>query len=522
MPPPKRTQLAGDPNGVFLHDAVLEACRKFPQRTGIVDSSNGRRITYAEYGEMVETLARGLVAAGVHPGEMVGIYLPNSWEFSATFHAATLAGAIPTPLNPSYREREVRYQLENSGAVMLITDGPLVAEMNLGGLPALRRVYATRTPGGAATEAFGNLLTSTRAPLPRPDQGTEEALAVVPYSSGTTGLPKGVMLSHYNLVVNVSQIQSLWNFGEGATLGFLPLYHIYGMNVVLNPTLMAGGTVVLMPRFDLDRLLELVVAEGITWIPLVPPVLNALCQAAEAGKFPREHRLNWVMSGAAPLAAELAQRFTKLTGLRVRQGYGMTEASPVTHIGVVEDPWYRPASIGIPVALTDCRVVGEQNEEVAVGGIGELVVRGPQMMLGYWKAPEASAAALRDGWYWSGDVARMDEDGFFYVVDRRKEMIKYKGFAIAPAEVEAVLLENPTVRDCGVVGRSDDEAGEVPCAFVVLRDGNPGSERNADELRAYVAERLTPYKQPRDVRFVASIPRNPSGKILRRELRKLL
>ena len=523
MPPPRRTQLCGDPAGLYLHQAVLEACRRFSQKTAIVDSSNGRRITYAEYGDTVERLARGLVAAGVRPGETLAIYLPNSWEFCAIYHAATLAGAIPTPLNPSYREREVRYQLENSGAVMLVTDGPLVGEMNLGGLPNLRRVYATRVPGGAASESFGNLLVPAQAAIPSLAEVPERQLAVLPYSSGTTGLPKGVMLTHYNLVVNVLQLLAAGDLsGDETVLCFLPLYHIYGLNVVLNPALMSGSTIVLMPRFDVDSLLQLIPGEGITWIPCVPPVLNAICHAAEEGRFPREHRLKWVKSGAAPLAVELVHRFTRLTGLRVRHAYGMTEASPVTHCNYVEDPWYRPAAIGTPVALTDCRIVGEQDQDLAVGEVGELLIRGPQIMLGYWKAPEASAAALRDGWYWSGDVARMDEDGYFYIVDRRKEMIKYKGFAVAPAEVESVLLEHPLVRDCGVVGRADEEAGEVPCAFVVLRDGNPGSDKKAEELRGYVAERLTNYKQPRDVRFVSTIPRNPSGKILRRELRKLL
>src|SRR3974377_2480058 len=244
MPPPKRTEIAGDPKGVYLHNAVLAACHSFPGRTALVDSSNGRRISYAKYGEVVESLARGLVTSGVRPGEMVGIYLPNTWEFCATYHAATLAGAIPTPLNPSSREREVRYQLENSGAAILVSDGALVGEMNLAGLPNLRHVYATRKIGGRPTPEFSTLLATTRAAIPRPEQGTEQTLAVVPYSSGTTGLPKGVMLSHYNLVANIYQL-----LGPNATdlnaadniLCCLPLYHIYGLNVILTPALMLGA-----------------------------------------------------------------------------------------------------------------------------------------------------------------------------------------------------------------------------------------------------------------------------------------
>jgi len=258
-------------------------------------------------------------------------------------------------------------------------------------------------------------------------------------------------------------------------------------------------------------------------MPMVPPAINAVCQLAEAGVFPKDHRVRWTKSGAAPLAPDLARRFTDLTGIPILQGYGMTEASPVTHVGYIAPPeMYRPASIGQPVALTDCRIVDLNNKEVAPGEPGELVMRGPQFMLGYWKEPGATTAVLRDGWYWSGDVVRVDANGFYYVLDRRKEMIKYKGFPVAPAEVESVLLEHPAVRDCGVVAKPNLEAGEIPCAFVVLRDGFAASSALESELCGFVADRLAHHKQPREVRFVDSVPRTPSGKVLRRELRKNL
>jgi acyl-coenzyme A synthetase/AMP-(fatty) acid ligase len=213
----------------------------------------------------------------------------------------------------------------------------------------------------------------------------------------------------------------------------------------------------------------------------------------------------------------------ELTGIIVYQGYGMTEASPVTHVGYVAPPeMYRPASIGQPLALTDCRIVNVDGHEVAPGEPGELVMRGPQFMLGYWKEPQATAAVLRDGWYFSGDIVRSDADGFYYVLDRSKEMIKYKGFPVAPAEVESVLLEHPSVRDCGVVAKPDLAAGEIPCAFVVLREGFTPSDALAQQLRDFVADRLAHHKQPREVHFVEAMPRTPSGKILRRELRKIL
>jgi long-chain acyl-CoA synthetase len=268
----------------------------------------------------------------------------------------------------------------------------------------------------------------------------------------------------------------------------------------------------------------LMVDEGVTMMPVVPPALNALCQAAEAGQFPRQHRLRWVKCGAAPLAPELGRRFTDLTGILVCQGYGMTEASPVTHVGYLEPELYKPESIGQPLAQTDCRIVNtSENEESEVtrGEPGELVMRGPQFMMGYWKDPQATAAVLHDGWFWSGDIVKRDANDFYYVVDRRKEMIKYKGFPVAPAEVEALLLEHPAVRDCGVVGRADSAAGEIPVAFIVLREGSVACRKLEEDLCGFVAERLTSYKQPRQIHFVDVLPRTPSGKILRRELRKI-
>jgi acyl-CoA synthetase (AMP-forming)/AMP-acid ligase II len=522
-----RTRLYADPQGRFIHDVILEACSRFPHKTAIIDSSCNRRITYSAYAEMVESLARGLVAAGVKPVEVIAIYLPNCWEFCAVYHAATLAAAIPTLLNPSYREREVRYQLENSGASFLITDGPLLQGIDLAGLPNLRRVYTTRQ-SAAGAESFANLLHPVTSGWPTPDKPSDQTLAALPYSSGTTGLPKGVMLSHFNLIANVFQFigpHASEISTNDVALCFLPLYHIYGLNVVLNPVLTLGGTLLLMPRFNVSQLLALLVDEYVTMMPAVPPALNALCQAAEAGQFPTNHRLRWVKSGAAPLAPELARRFTELTGVLVCQGYGMTEASPVTHVGYLEPELYRPESIGQPLVQTECRVVNATDtdeSEVPSGQPGELVMRGPQFMMGYWKDPQATAAVLRDGWFWSGDIVTRDPDDFYFVVDRRKEMIKYKGFPVAPAEVEALLLEHPAVRDCGVVGRADPAAGEIPVAFIVLREGSVASKNLEANLCGFVAERLTSYKQPRQIHFVDALPRTPSGKILRRELRKIL
>jgi acyl-CoA synthetase (AMP-forming)/AMP-acid ligase II len=381
----------------------------------------------------------------------------------------------------------------------------------------------TRSPASGA-DAFGSLLSSNADPLPNLDSDPRSTIAALPFSSGTTGLPKGVMLTHNNLVSNVYQLlgpdagpQAL----HDRVLCFLPLYHIYGLNVALNPAFVLGMTLVLMPRFDLARALQWIRSEEITFMPCVPPVLNAFVQAAEKGEFPRDHKVRCVKSGAAPLAAELARLFTAQTGIPIVQGYGMTEASPVTHLGVLAGPLAKPDCIGLPVAQTDCRVIDLQSGN-ETDGPGELVMRGPQFMLGYWNSPEATADVLRDGWYWSGDIVTCDDAGRYSIVDRRKEMIKYKGFSVAPAEIEAVLMEHPAVRDCGVVGRPDREAGEVPCAFIVLREGYPENAETQSNICGFVGERLTSYKQPRDLRFVTLVPRNPSGKILRQKLREQL
>jgi len=532
MTPPAttlRTGLYDDPEGKFVHNVVLDSCRKHGDKTAIIDTSctPPRRITYAEYGDLVEGTAHGLVAAGIRPGELIGIYLSNCWEFGVAFHAATMAGAVPTTMNPTYRHREVNHQMETSEAVALISDGPLLEGIDLSGLPALRKVYTVRTQGPGGVEPFSNLFSASASTgLPQPEHDSRLTIATLPFSSGTTGLPKGVMLSHHNIVVNVYQTLTSGETGcigeNDVVLCFLPMYHIYGLTVGLNLALIRGCTVVFMPRFDCDASLRTIVDAGVTLALCVPPALLAYCQAYEQGKFPREHQMRWVKSGAAPLAPELARRFTECTGISIRQGYGMTEASPVTHMGYLDPVLYRADSVGGPVAQTDCRVLDENGNDVPQGELGELVMRGPQFMLGYWKCPDATAAVMHDGWYWSGDIVRVDELGRYFVVDRRKEMMKYKGFSIAPAEVEGVLLEHPAVRDCGVVSRVDEAAAEeIPCAFVVLRAGQLETEQTSTSLREFVAERLTHYKMPREIYFVQSIPRTASGKILRRDLRKL-
>jgi len=453
-----------------------------------VDTSCGRRMTYAEYGETVQALARGLVCGWGEAGRSGCDFLDELVEFCAAYHAATLAGAIPTLLNPTYREREVRHQLGNSGAVLLVTDGTNIEGMNLAGLPNLRRVFCTREQG-SGSEPFSDLLKPVSAMLPQPEQGSQETLAALPYFQRYYGVAQGSDADAFQpggeRVSTSGRNASRFNSSDNL-LCFLPLYHIYGLNVIANPALILGATLVLMPRFNVGQVAGLLIEEAITTMPLVPPAMNALCQAAEAGQFPKNHKVHWVKSGAAPLAPELPRRFTALTGILVCQGYGMTEASPVTHVGYLEQELYRPDSIGHPLAQTECRVIGTgelggscwrrgRSCDGRAGGTGDARSADHERIL---EGTGCNRGCAARGWYWSGDIVTRDSEGFYRVVDRRKEMIKYKGFPVAPAEVEAVLLEHPAVRECGVVGRADAEAGRDSGGVFALRDGFATGQEN--------------------------------------------
>ena len=340
-------------------------------------------------------------------------------------------------------------------------------------------------------------------------------LAVLPYSSGTTGLPKGVMLSHHNLVSNLIQMQAALSIGDRDTLiGCLPFFHIYGMTVIMNQGLRNGATIVTMPRFDLEQFLGLLEEHGVTRTYVVPPIAVALAKhpAVDAHDL---SSVRTIMSGAAPLGAELAEKVAERLDCDVIQGYGMTETSPVTH--VIRPENNKPGSIGPAIPSTECRLVDpETGEDVGEGERGELWVRGPQVMQGYLNNAEATAATIdAEGWLHTGDIAVIDSDGFFEIVDRLKELIKYKGFQVAPAELEALIQNHPDVADVAVSGVPDEECGELPKAYIVPA----GEELDSDELMEWVAGQVSPQKKVRIVEVVEEIPKSPSGKILRRVLK---
>ncbi len=426
-----------------------------------------------------------------------------------------------TPMNPSYKEGEVEHQLNDSETVLVVTQEslyPIVYEARKHA-PRLKDVIIIGKGEKEGAHNFKELLQKySAAELPDPELDLDKDLIALPYSSGTTGLPKGVMLSHRNLVTNNIQMTSAGRLTEkDVPLIFLPFYHIYG-TMLMGGSIASGATMVIMESFDLEESLNAVEEHGVTLYYAVPPILLALSMYPEISKR-KLSTIRYIMVGAAPVPPELAQRVQELTGITVLQGYGLTEASPLTHLNPPYKGLVKRESAGLGVSDQVQKIVDIEDgtKELDVGEVGELIVSGPHVMKGYWKGEQETAETIRDGWLYTGDIARLDEDGYIYIVDRKKEMIKYKGFSVAPAEIEAVLFEHDAVADCAVIGRPDPDAGEVPKALVVPKEGE---KIDPQALLDFVAQRVAGYKKLRDVEFVDQIPKNPSGKILRRVLKE--
>ena len=501
-----------------LHRFVLANAVALGEKPALIDGSSGRTLTYAQLGAGVERLAAGLARQGFKKGDVLGLFAPNCPEFALAFHGALAAGGVVTTVNSLSTVQDLQFQLRNAGARFLVTVAPLLDRaVPAAGLAGIERVFvlgdAPQSPG---TTPFAVLLAAdTRLPEVSIEPATD--LAALPYSSGTTGLPKGVMLTHRNLVANLVQTAELHPVEEtDRIVAVLPFFHIYGLQVVLNLGLWRGATLVTMPRFELEAFLGLLEQQRITRAFVVPPIVLALAKHPAVDAFDLS-RVKAMMSGAAPLGAELETACGRRLGCEIVQGYGLTEASPVTHANPIGPGGPKPGTVGQLLPNTECRVVDAAGgTDLGPGEDGELWIRGPQVMRGYLNNPEATAAMLdEDGWLHTGDIGHVDQDGYFRIVDRLKELIKYKGFQVAPAELEGVLCSHPAVADAAVVPMADDVCGEVPKAFVVLK----GAASPAD-LMAYVAERVAPYKKIRAVEVVDAIPKSPSGKILRRVLRE--
>ena len=493
-----------------LPQFVLCSANRRGSKRALVDAATGQEISYAGLADAVQEIGAGLSARGLHPGDVLALCAPNSIEFAVAWFAAASIGAVVTTVNPQCTRDEIARQLRQTGARWLVTTaGP--TGQKLRGVTAETAITETIMIGDSAAGTIPFWSLRATAPAPTGPVSASD-VALLPTSSGTTGLPKSVELTHRNLVASLGQTWLAHQVTEDdVVMAALPLFHIYGLQITLNLALVAGATVIIVPRFGLDVFLRAVQEYGITRAEVVPPMVLGLATAAAVDDYDLSS-LRLLTSAAAPLGADLARACAQRLGCRIKQAYGMTEVSGGTHIAPDDGP-DRPDSIGPALPGVECRIVDPgTGADLRPGQPGELLVRTAGAMRGYLGDPEATAATIDTaGWVHTGDIVRAGQDGWFYVADRVKELIKYKGYQVAPAELEAVLLAHPAVADAAVVRKPDALAGEIPKAFVVLR-------ATAEELMAWVAERVAGYKQVRQVEFTDSIPRSPAGKILRRLL----
>jgi len=529
---------------VPLHALLENSVKDFPDKPAIIFL--GKKITYRELGSLVNRFATALYNLGIRKGDVVGLYLPNMPQFVIAYYGALKIGAVATGISPLFVERELEFQLSDSEAKAIVLLDALfprfkkvwektkvkfaiVARLGeympslkafLGKL--LKKIPTAEVPRQPNVYFFKELVEKTPEQPPSVEINPEEDLAVLQYTGGTTGLPKGAMLTHMNLVSNAIGC-SAWlqaKRGEDTGLSVLPFFHIYGMTVAMNFTIYAGATMVLLPRFDVVEVLKSIQKYKVTLFPGVPTMYALIVDHPEAKKY-NLRSVKFCISGAAPLPPEVQKKFMEMTGAVLVEGYGLTEASPVTHCNPL-DPTMKTVkigSIGIPWPDTDAKIVDVETgtREMPVGEVGELVVKGPQVMKGYWKRPEETSEVLRNGWLYTGDLGKMDEDGYFYITDRKKDLIKYKGYSVYPRELEDILYEHPAVKLAAVVGKPDPVSGEIPKAFIVLREGAMATE---EEIMKFVNERVAPYKAIREVEFRKELPMSMVGKVLRRVLRE--
>jgi len=499
---------------VSITDFIFQTTGEFKDKPALIDGPSGRALTYGQFEDAVRRTAASLAQRkGFRKGDVFGIFSTNCPEYGVAFHAVAMLGGVSTLVNPLYTAEEAAFQLNNAGARFLVTSPHFVEKAREA--TEQSKVEELFVFGEAEnTTPFDSLLQSD-GDVPQVEIDPLEDLVALPYSSGTTGLPKGVMLTHYNLVANMRQMDGLEYFTRDDTLlCVLPLFHIYGLVVVLNMGLHMGATIVMMPRFDLEQFLGLIQKYRVTLSHIVPPIVLQLAQNPIVDNYDLSS-LKTIFSGAAPLGVELSRQCMERVGCGIRQGYGMTETSPVTHSSPPRPEDMKLGAVGPAAPNTECMLVDPATGlELGPNQEGELWVRGPQVMTGYLNNLEATAGTVdSERWLHTGDIGYADEDGHFFIVDRMKELIKYKGFQVAPAELEAVLLSHPAIADAAVIPCADEEAGEVPKAFVVLK-----GEVTAAEIMDFVAERLAPHKKIRFVEFIAQIPKSASGKILRRVL----
>lgn len=518
----------------LLHDTAI----KYSNATATI--FYGAKMTYREIDEAVTAFAGALARLGIGLGERVGVLLPNSPPFVIAYYGIIRRGSVVVQMNPLLSVHELRNELEDSGAIALVTTDPLldkaveasretgVKHIIITSLAAyvpllIRPVVRARTrpkgeikfPEGVQVHSFESLLREGRKP-PREDFDPKKHAAVFQYTGGTTGLPKAAMLSHFNLVANTLQTAA-WtyelNVGKEVFLCVLPFFHSYGMTVGMNLAIVKASAMLLLPKFDPAETARAIQQHKATLFPGVASMYAAVAHHAERSRVDISS-VKVCVSGGGPLPREVHDRFVRATGAKLVEGYGLTEASPVTHCNPIWEGENRIGSIGLPFPDTHCKIVDLETgtRELQPGEVGELVIKGPQVMLGYWNRPEETNQTLRDGWLYTGDIASMDEDGYFRIVDRKKELVIVGGFNVYPREVEEVLYQHPKVFEAAVVGVKHPLRGETVKAFVVLKEGEHATEA---ELIAYCRGKLASYKVPREIEFVKELPKSPAGKVLK-------
>ncbi|GAV23522.1 long-chain-fatty-acid--CoA ligase [Carboxydothermus pertinax] len=509
-----------------LHELFWETTEKYPGLTATVFL--GQEMTYKELGEQIKRFTTALSKLSIKKGDRVAVMLPNCQEFVISYFAILNLGGIVVQTNPMYVERELEYQLNDSGAeTIILLDVLYPRAQAVKGNTALKNIIVVSIPligtyngeFGPGVYKFSDLISDSE-PSPPEVTVTPDDVAVLQYTGGTTGISKGAMLTHKNLVANVYQVREFSNGiffdGQERVLTALPLFHVYGMTCCMNLATCFGGTMILIPKFDATLLLQHIQRYRPTSFPGAPTMYVALLNHPDLTKYDLKS-INVCVSGSAPLPVEVQTKFEEVTGAVVVEGYGLSEASPVTHCNPIRGT-RKIGSIGVPYSDTIAKIVDiETGEDLPPGQIGELVVQGPQVMKGYWNRPEETAKALKDGWLYTGDLAKMDEDGFFYIVDRKKDMIIAGGYNIYPREVEEVLYQHPKVKEAIVVGVPDPYRGETVKAFIVVKEGETLTEQ---EVIEFCNAHLARYKVPRLVEFRSELPKTVVGKVLRRQLRE--
>jgi len=502
---------------VNLGDLVERQARSKPDKTAL--HFQGEQVAYGELDRRINRVANALVGLGVGKGDRVAVQIGNRPDFIYSYYGITRTGAVLVPLNVMYKAGEVEYIANDSGIKAIICDAPLypVTAAIRSKVPTLQHVIVAREAPDDSVVPLPAILERSQDARPQVDIDPED-IAVVCYTSGTTGRPKGAMLTHNNLISNCEPFLTLPRCALGPDdIGMLvlPLFHIYGMNVTLGGATLVGGTAVVIERFDAELVLSTIEQMRVTIFYGAPPMYIAMSNLETDRRFDLSS-LRGAFSGAAALPVKVLERFNERYGVMIMEGYGLTETSPVVCTNAA-GCYTKPGSIGPPLEGVEVRIFDEHDREVPVGEVGELVVRGPNVFKGYLNMPEATAAAMTSGWFHTGDLAKVDADGYFYIVDRKKEMVLVSGFNVYPREVEEVLYRHPKVADAAIIGVPDDYSGERVKAVIALHPGEVCSE---EEIIAYCHENLATFKCPKEVEFRPQLPKLPTGKVAKIELRR--